>query len=167
MHSSDFVKSPLHAALLTLNQIQGLIFRSCNVLFPPGRWTTRLIMLHQEMRAAYLNFKKYIHIQIYQYLCVNTPDVGVSEPLYNLDGRISTLQQVMQPYNYIWLVLPLTFHQMSWTYKNTNQHYISRKCKRKKKQKTKLLSPRIIKFITVSVHQVVLLMVFSPCLLHN
>lgn len=117
-------------------------------------------------RAAYLNFKKYIHIQIYQYLCVNTPDVGVSEPLYNLDGRISTLQQVMQPYNYIWLVLPLTFHQMSWTYKNTNQHYISRKCKRKKKTTTKLLSPRIIKLLFQSTRWCCWWF-FPPCLLHN
>lgn len=49
---------PLCAASLTLNEIQGLIFRSCDVLFSPGGWTTWLIMLHQEMRAAYLNFKK-------------------------------------------------------------------------------------------------------------
>lgn len=62
--------------LLTLNEFQSLIFSSCDILFPPRRWTTWLIMLHQEVRAAYLSEKQKKHKP-----CQNTPESDLESGL--------------------------------------------------------------------------------------
>lgn len=49
---------PPSSASLTLNEVQRLIFSSCDILFPPGRRTTWLIVLHQQVRAPYLSERK-------------------------------------------------------------------------------------------------------------
>lgn len=69
--SFDRTAPPLHLnVLLTLNEVQGLFFRSCDILFPPRRWTTWLIVFYQEVRAAYLSKKK----QTNKAQCQNIPE---------------------------------------------------------------------------------------------
>lgn len=53
-----FISSRAVLSCLTLNKLQGLVFRSCDILFPPGRRTTWLIVLHQEVRAANLSERR-------------------------------------------------------------------------------------------------------------
>ena len=41
----------------TLNEIQCLVFRTCDVIISPGGWTTWLAVLNQQVRATYLEWR--------------------------------------------------------------------------------------------------------------